>query len=71
MFSCMCFFFFLESLRSRYKVQKIIGEGGYGKVYEGIRISDGKKVDRHFALTLKSEKKVLFLNTQFFMVRLR
>uniref|UniRef100_A0A9J8ANF5 non-specific serine/threonine protein kinase n=1 Tax=Cyprinus carpio carpio TaxID=630221 RepID=A0A9J8ANF5_CYPCA len=33
-----------ESLRSRYKVQKIIGEGGYGKVYEGIRISDGKKV---------------------------
>lgn len=52
------FFFFLESLRSRYKVQKIIGEGGYGKVYEGIRISDGKKVDRHFALTLKSEKKL-------------
>lgn len=53
MFSCMCGFF-SESIRSRYIVKKIIGEGGYGKVYEGIRISDGKKVDKHFALTLKS-----------------
>ncbi|XP_058652442.1 serine/threonine-protein kinase pim-2-like [Onychostoma macrolepis] len=33
-----------ESIRSRYIVKKIIGEGGYGKVYEGIRITDGKKV---------------------------
>ncbi len=46
--------FFSESIRSRYIVKKIIGEGGYGKVYEGIRISDGKKVDKHFALTFKS-----------------
>ncbi|XP_026100588.1 uncharacterized protein LOC113071443 [Carassius auratus] len=33
-----------ESISTRYIVQNIIGEGGYGKVYEGIRISDGKKV---------------------------
>ncbi|XP_043085417.1 serine/threonine-protein kinase pim-2-like [Puntigrus tetrazona] len=33
-----------ESFHSRYMVKRIIGEGGYGKVYEGIRISDGKKV---------------------------
>ncbi|XP_050982027.1 serine/threonine-protein kinase pim-2 [Labeo rohita] len=33
-----------ESIHSRYRVKKPIGEGGYGKVHEGIRISDGKKV---------------------------
>ncbi|KAK2896441.1 hypothetical protein Q8A67_010929 [Cirrhinus molitorella] len=33
-----------ESIHSRYRVKNIIGQGGYGKVYEGIRISDGKKV---------------------------
>ncbi|XP_026100608.1 serine/threonine-protein kinase pim-2-like [Carassius auratus] len=33
-----------ESISTRYIVQNIIGEGGYGKVYEGIRVSDGKKV---------------------------
>lgn len=48
------FVVFLESNRSRYIVKTIIGEGGYGKVYEGIRISDGKKVDKHFALIFKS-----------------
>ncbi len=33
-----------EPIQSRYIVKKIIGEGGYGKVCERIRFSDGKNL---------------------------
>ena len=48
----MCF---SESFESLYNVKKMIGSGGFGRVFRGIRKFDGKKVNltelyKHFAL---------------------